>query len=543
LNKIAHYLQEHLLGEATASPDVRRHFAHDTSILQLAPAVVVYPRNESDVRKSVRFAWQLAERGKTLPITARGGGTSTSGAAIGSGIVLAFAAHMDRVEHLNTKKRSLVVQPGMTYAVMQQMLKSHGLFLPACPALSNYATIGGGIACNIIGEKSVKYGATANFVQSLRLVLSNGEVIETGPLSKKELSHRLGLQTLEGQIYRALDTLLEENAEFIKRGRESIKARFNCCGYNIFDIKKDGEFDLTPLIVGSEGTLGIITEVSLDLAGYNSKTSCVLISLDEIGDLYEVLPRVLELKPSRLDMINHSAVQQVVDLNPNQLKASLSRPQAAIHLFIEFDDLKEADQKKSLKQLQKIIEKVDAWSEVAEDLGAKERHSKLLESVSTILIQPQRQAKAVPVAEDICVPVDRLVEFMNKAATVYSEVGLPPAMWGQAGSGVVRMQPALDLSQTGDRQKLFKLQDGLYDAAVQLGGSISAGNGDGRVRAPYISLQYGEELYQLMLQVKKTFDPHGILNPGVKTASLDEVKALLRTDYDTGRFANHLPRT
>ncbi|MDO8591700.1 MAG: FAD-binding oxidoreductase [bacterium] len=543
MSKIAHYLQEHLLGEVTASPDVRRYFAQDGSVLRQAPTVVVYPRNESDVRKSVRFAWQLAERGKILPVTARGGGTSTTGSAIGSGIILTFAAHMDRVLELNTKKRLMIIQPGMAYNTLEQMLYSHGLFLPPCPPLSSYATIGGGIATDAIGKKSLKYGATSQYVKSLRVILSNGEVIETGPLSKKELNHKLGLQTLEGEIYRSLDKMLEENAQFIERGRGAIKARFSSSGYNLFDVKKKNQFDLTPLLIGSEGTLAITTEATLDIKDYNPRTSQALISLDELGDLYEVMPPLLDLKPSVLDMFNRAVIEQIKKLNPNQLNDVALREEAPIHLFVEFDEVKESDQKKSIAALQKIVDKAGAWCEIAEDSESKERLSKLQGSISTILVQSQGQARSVPVAEDICVPVDKLVEFINKAETAYSEVGLPPAIWGHAGSGVVRMQPVLDLGQTGDRQKLFKLQDVLYSAAIQLGGSISAGNGDGRMRAPYISLQYGEELYQMMLQVKTVFDPHGILNPGVKTASNNEVRALMRTSYDSGRFADHLPRS
>ena len=239
-------------------------------------------------------------------------------------------------------------------------------------------------------------------------------------------------------------------------------------------------------------------------------------------------------------MLNKAAIEQVKNLNPNQLAGIRLHEAAALHLFVEFDEPKEADRKKCIKQLQKIAEKVGAWLEIADNADKQEVLLKLRQSIATILMQPQLQAKAVPVAEDICVPVDRLVEFLHKVEAVYSELGLPAAVWGQAGSGVVRMQPALDLSNTGDRQKLFRIQDSLYASAVELGGSLSASNGDGRLRAPYISLQYGEELYQLMMQVKRIFDPQGILNPGVKTASINEVKALMRTGYDSGRFAEHI---
>ena len=134
MSKVAHYLQEHLLGEVTDSPEVRRHFSHDASILHMTPAIVVYPRTESDVRKTARFSWQLARRGRVMPITARGGGSNTSGSAIGSGILLVFTAHMNKILMLDAKKEFVVVEPGATYDKLEQTLYTHGLFLPPYPS-------------------------------------------------------------------------------------------------------------------------------------------------------------------------------------------------------------------------------------------------------------------------------------------------------------------------------------------------------------------------------------------------------------------------
>jgi FAD/FMN-containing dehydrogenase len=208
MSKIAHYLQEHLLGEVTDSLEVRRFFSTDASILQIMPSVIVYPANENDVRKTARFSWQLAERGKILPITARGGGSDTSGAAIGSGIIMVFTAHMNRILQLDPKKEFVTLEPGITFTALQQTLYTHGLFLPPYPASSAYATLGGSLANNAIGEKSVKYGDLAHYVEKLSVVLANGEVIETGPLNKRELNKKLGLATLEGNIYRGIDALI-----------------------------------------------------------------------------------------------------------------------------------------------------------------------------------------------------------------------------------------------------------------------------------------------------------------------------------------------
>src|SRR5260370_503113 len=155
MSKIAHYLQEHLLGEVLVSPGVRRYFSIDASIFSVTPSVVVYPRNENDVRKAARFSWQLAERGRTIPITARGLGTDRSGAAIGSGIIMVFPGHMNRVLEFDSKTGNVIIEPGINFGKLQQTLHTHGRFLPPFPASLEYSTVGGAIANNSGGEKSV----------------------------------------------------------------------------------------------------------------------------------------------------------------------------------------------------------------------------------------------------------------------------------------------------------------------------------------------------------------------------------------------------
>jgi glycolate oxidase len=207
MSKVAHYLQEHLAGEVMISQDARRYFATDGSILSVTPALIAYPRNENDVRKTARFTWQLAERGRVIPVTARGAGTDQGGAALGAGIILAFPAHMHRILELDDKSGVIVVEPGTNYGKLQQTLQTHDRFLPPFPASLEYSTIGGAVANNAAGEKSVKYGCTRDYVRSLRVVLANGEVIDTGRLKKGELNKKLGMATFEGEVYRAIDQL------------------------------------------------------------------------------------------------------------------------------------------------------------------------------------------------------------------------------------------------------------------------------------------------------------------------------------------------
>jgi FAD/FMN-containing dehydrogenase len=543
MSKVAHYLQEHLVGEVSASPEVRRHFARDASILQLAPSIVVYPRTESDVRKTASFCWQLAERGRPLPITARGGGSDTSGAAIGNGIMLVLTAHMNKILELDPKKEAIIVEPGATYDKVEQTLFTHGLFLPSYPASQQYATIGGGIANNAVGERSIKYGDTGKFTQKLRVVLANGEIIETGLLSRRELSKKMGLSTFEGQVYREIDKLIEENVELVNQLKDAVKARRNSVGYNLHKVRTKKGFDLTPLLVGSQGTLGIVTEATLKVVPYNPLTRLIMLSFDKLEDFQDTLPAILALNPSICDFVSRAAIEQVISINPHQLDGVLPAPAAAIHLFVEFDDPKDSAQKSALKSLQKIAERADAFALVATELEDQEKIRKVRESIATILTEPHGQTKAVPVAEDVAVPPEHLSDFIRAVEKIYEAAGMKAATWGQAGDGIVRMHPLLDLSQVGDRQKLFKIADAVYAAAINLGGSVSGSAGEGRVRASYSVYMYGEQIHGLFNKVKDIFDPLKILNPGVKTATRDEVKILLRSDYHQAHRHEHLPRS
>jgi len=373
MSKVAHYLQEHVMGEVMTSADARQYFATDGSIFYVAPAVVLYPRNENDVRKTARFAWQLAERGRIIPITPRGSGTDQSGAAIGSGIVMVFPAHMNRILELDTKTGVIEVEPGINYGKMQQTLETHGRFLPPSPANLEYSTIGGAVANNTSGEKSLKYGDTRTYVKSLRVVLANGEVIETRRLNKRELNRKLGLATFEGEIYRAVDALVEENQKVI--ARTELNVTKNTAGYDLLDVKTKEGFDLTPLIVGSQGTLGIVTEVTLETEQHNPHTTLLAGFFDDIGKAQQAILelRAMPTLPSAIEMVDGNLLETVKNINPNQLKGIVPTPLPKVVLLVEFDDFGEHSQKKLSKIAQKILKKFANNLEEAVSEQDKER--------------------------------------------------------------------------------------------------------------------------------------------------------------------------
>ncbi len=544
MSKVAHYLQEHLTGEVMTSTDARRYFATDGSILALAPALVAYPRNENDVRKTARFTWQLAERGRVIPITARGSGTDQTGGALGTGIMLVFPAHMNRILELDTKANTVTVEPGINYGKLQQTLHTHGRFLPPYPASLEYSTIGGAVANNASGEKSLKYGDTRTFVQSLRVVLANGEVIETGRISKRDLGKKLGLASFEGEIYRSIDTMLEDNREvLIQLERDVLK---NNAGYALANVKhKDGSFDLTPLFVGSQGTLGIITEITLETEVHNPQPSVLLAQFDSLDHLQSAITelRALPEPPSSLEFVNGALLDTVQALNPNQLREVMTPPFPAASLLIELDVL-DKHQKRQLKRTDKILNKYASSVQHAANVEQQQQFWKVRQTSSTIIGHNDGLNKAVPIIGDAAVPVAQLQAYLTGLQTLLDSQELPAPLWGHAGEGVVHVQPRLNLAQVGDRQKAFRLMDEYNKLVISLGGTISSEGNDGRLRTPYLEAFYGSEAYGLLQKVKQAFDPYGTLNPGVKFgSSLEDIKAIVRADFNLDHIYDHLPRS
>lgn len=543
MNKVANYLQEHIVGEVLSASSVRKYFSTDGSIFEMTPSMVVYPKNVSDVRKVTRFSWQLSEKGHVLPITARGRGSDQSGAAIGKGIVMVFPAHMNRLLELDTKQRLARVQPGINYLAFQEAVKTHGLFLPPYPSSIDYATIGGSIANNAAGEKTVKYGDTRKFVEGLEVVLADGELIQTTRINKRELSRKKGLTNFEGEIYRQLDGLITDNWELIQQQGEIPGITKNAAGYALSQVKrKDGSFDLTPLIVGSQGTLGIVTEAIVRLETYVPKTTLMVICFEDLDEANRAVGELMKLQPSALEMVDKHLLETIGRISPNRLKGLIEAPYPELVLLCEFDD--EHKQGAKAKKAEKVLKDFRTSYKVSEEFEEQQKLWSIRHSAAALIAYADDSLKALPIIEDGIVPRERLKEFMTGIYAIFEKHHLEVAIWGHAGDANLHMQPFMDLSKLGDRQKVMKIMDEYYELVLGLGGSTSGEHNDGRLRGLYLPKVYGAEMYQVMQDVKKIFDPYDMFNPGVKVnVNRDDLTKHMRHEYSMDHLADHLPRT
>ncbi len=539
MKSIIHDLSAQLSGQVTASKEARDFFSTDGSIFKVIPQIVIYPRHEDDVVKTVKYLNWQAQEGKKVSLTARGKGTDQAGGSLGDGAMLVFPAAMKGLKDITAN--TVTVEPGMIYSHLQGILHSHWRFLPPYPASMDYCTVGGAVANNSSGEKTLKYGATRNWVKSLKVVLSNGDVIITKRLNKKELKKKQAQSDFEGHLYRTVDALLIKNSDTIHHSRPKVSK--NSAGYDLWDVKgSDGSFDMGQLIVGSQGTLGIVSEITFHTAAFCPQNNLVVAHFDDLQKSEDAVHKILTLGPSALEMVDYHTLDFVRKNKPEMLKGINIDDLPKLILLAEFDDVKAKDRIKKAKKAAKILAEYTSIIENTDNLAKQDELWKIRRGVAALIWTQQGAKKALPIIEDGVVPVEKMTQYLEGAYALFEKYGVKIATWGHAGNANLHIQPFLDLSNMRDRAKIFELTDDYYKLVIKLGGSITAEHNDGIMRGPYLKDMFGSKVYSLFEEVKALFDPLGFLNPGVKLGvTKEDAMVKMRKEYSMNQLFEHLP--
>ncbi|MCX6728559.1 MAG: FAD-binding oxidoreductase [Candidatus Saccharibacteria bacterium] len=544
MNKIAQYLNEHLLGEVSSDELTRQKFSVDGSILNITPDYVVHPRVTNDMRKVARFAWQLAEKGHVLPITIRGGGSNRTGAAIGKGIIVNTYAHLNKTIFISFKNKDqfVHVQPGVNFKALNDTLKSHGFIIPAYPKTSAYSSIGGAVANNAGGMQSGRFGQTGEWVKRLEVVLANGDLIETTRISKHDLNKKKGLQTFEGEIYRKIDGIIEDNQQVIYDKIANNEP--DNTGYPGISMVKarDGSFDLSPLIIGSQGTLALISEIVMRTDFYTDAETIITATFDnsevarDCADALAALqPTVLELIDGEMFDIAHKCGKKYI------FSDEYAEKSVGAVMFVDFNDSNDHLRRKKEKQALKRLSKFETTIYTSSDYSKEELYA--VREVGSVILESNTKGESMPsIIDGVSIPAARREEFILAAKELASKHHIDLPLHIQWLDGVIYTRPTMDLHIVSDKQKTFKLISDYIELVAKYGGSMAADSGEGRLRANAAYALLDDDELDVYTQIKEAFDPFGILNPGVKQKSeLKTMIAALNPDYSSAEFAQFSP--
>ncbi len=531
MSKVSTYLQSHILGEVSVRSDVRDAFSTDAGVLQVEPEMVVYPRVTNDIRKVARFAWQLAEKGHPLGITTRGGGTDATGSSIGKGLTLALAAHMHEIFEYDIRQRLVRLQPGVSTAALQQALRLQNTTIPVLRGSRGDGTIGGAITSAVGGMYATGSGILET-IDQFEVVLANGDVLQTERISKRELNRRKGKEGFEGDLYRGIDGLIDEYAEVISKIPSG-----DYVGYSaIADVRrKDGSFDLAPLFIGSQGTLGVISEMILKAQPIPEHRSTVVMTFENRELARDAIDELQRLDPKVLEYIDGSFYDQAIRLGKSYGFYGAEPRKNAVVLVVGFEADSERVIKKAVKRLQKTFGAHESVSCTVFDAKQSAEVESILDVVRYVSVPDQEDTAASALYSGFGVPLSHLETFRQGLDTLATKEHIDLPFAGHVATGIYGVYPVLSLKKVGDKQKVLKLIEGLAQLIDSVDGTLVAEGGEGILKSRAVRTRLDEKERELYDAIRKVFDPHGTLNPGVKQdVDLKTLAGYLRSEAVTG---------
>ena len=524
-------------GDVEDTPAALEAAARDASLFYVMPEVVAHPMDADDICAAVQLVNKVKKQSpdSTISLTVRAAGTDMSGGPLTSSIVLDTTRHLNKL--LELTDTDAVVQPGMYFRDFDKETKKKGLELPSYTASRELNTVGGMAANNSGGEKNLKYGKTARYVEELEMVQSDGGVYTFKKLEGEALAAMLAEQSLVGELHRRIARLIAapDHKKTIEEHRPKVEK--NSSGYALWDIG-DGvtSLNLARLMVGAQGTLGIITKIKFSLVHPKPYSAMTILFLDSLPELGEVVPEVLAHKPDSFESYDDHTFSIAIKYLPElatQMKAGLLSlgisflPELwmaliggvpKLVLIVEFcaDTQAEALQKAEALAKEAKQNRSHIGVRVAKNEAASRKYWAVRRESFNLLRKKIRGLRTAPFIDDFVVPPLRLPEFLPKLNAILAEYKLTYTVAGHVGDGNFHIIPLVDPHTPGIPKMIDELSHKVYDLVISYNGSITGEHNDGLIRTPYVEKMFGPAMYALFHEVKTIFDPLNIFNPGKK---------------------------
>lgn len=536
-------LKKAVQGEILFDEKILADYSRDASVVQVFPKVVVRPKDATDVKAVVNIVAKFKKVHPELSITPRSAGTDMSGGPLGESIILDINAHMQGIIGFEGPNQNLVrILPGTFYRDLEAEATKRNLFLPSFPASWRICTVGGMVANNSAGEKTLTYGQTKQFVKELRVVFRDGNEYVVKPLTRAELQAKVSQHDFEGDMYKEIWKLISTNMDEIMKAKP--KTSKNSTGYYLWDVwdQKSDTFDLTKLIVGSQGTLGIVTEIVFELMPRPQKTQLLTVFLPSLDPIGPMVQNILAYKPLSLESYDEDTIKLAVSYIGDLLKhfsfmralrflwdfipefaMALTGGYPKLMLLIEFGGNDPDELRKQARALGKelgAIYKVKAHLVGSE--AEAEKYWTIRHESYNLLRTHAAGKKIATFIEDVVVNPDHLPEFLPKLREILKEYKLTYSIAGHAGSGNFHIFPLMDFNDPSHIESIMEISEKIYRLVSEHGGSISAEHNDGIVRTPYLGTMYSAGALELFKRTKELFDPSNMFNPGKKVNGTKE---------------------
>ena len=527
-------LETEFKGEMTTDLVALGKYSKDASLLEVKPQLVVFPADVVDLKFLIKTINFFHQAGFRLPLTVRSAGTDMSGGAIGEGVVADVNRHL--TGGLKVEMGEARVLPGTFYRDFEKATLATGQILPSYTASKNLCTVGGMVANNSGGEKTLRYGKTEDYIKSLKVIFADGKEYEVRPLNKDELNKKMTQGDYEGEIYKKIFSLIKHNQELIKKAKPKVSK--NSAGYYLWNVWDGETFDLAKLIVGSQGTLAIVTDITFKLVPVEKETRLVAIFLPDLKLVSNLVNDLLPLAPDSIESYDEHTLKLALKFLPAMLKIMKTKnlfklawgflPELKMVLtgglpklvvLVEFAGADERAVEAKVAGALAITTKYEVQARATKNEAEAEKYWTFRRESFNLLRKHIHGRRTAPFIDDIIVKPEYLPEFLPKLQAMLDEYDLLYTVAGHVGDGNFHIIPLMNMTNKKNRQIIMDLSERVYDLVIEYNGSITAEHNDGIIRTPFLRKMYGPEVVELFKEVKEIFDPLNIFNPGKKVGT------------------------
>jgi len=537
-------------GELEDSKEALELYSHDASMFEIKPKLIIAPKTGKDIEAAVKIVAERKAHDHDLSLTARSAGTDMSGAAINDSIIIDFKRHLNKFIKLDGDKAT--VQPGLLFRDFDK--KTGKYLLPSYPASRDLASVGGMVNNNSGGEKSLEFGKTERYVPHMKFVFADGIEREVKPLTKAQLDKKMEQKDFEGKVYRDMFALVDKHYDAIKAAKPKVSK--DSTGYHLWNVwdRETGIFDLTQVIIGAQGTLGFVTEATLQLVPRREHSGLLVLFMHDIDALGELIPKVLTHKPATFESFDDKTLWLSIRFMPSFLKLlgpkrfikllftlipdglQLLRGVPKLILMVEFNGDSEQEVRDKVKALHKDLGPLRARYEIngfEEDPteGSSEKFWIMRRYSFQLLRSKVHDKHTAPFIDDLVVAPEHMPEFLPKIRKIIKKYKLFATIAGHMGDGNFHIIPLMKLEDKRDRKKIMPAMKEVNNLVLKYGGSLSGEHNDGLVRGPWLEQMYGKEIVGLFRETKNIFDPQHIFNP--------HKKANATWDYSYSHIRDH----